>query len=90
MADFAALSREYAEVLEFERETWRYLGTRESAIGERFAWSPARHAQVVGHVIDLPEAMAYDPTTVTRLRRLRDRRAAQRDPNRRDTKAVRR
>lgn len=76
------LTAQQIEVLEFERLRWRYLGARETAIRERFRWSPTRHAQVVNHLIDQPAAMDYDPATVTRLRRLRDRRAQQRTASR--------
>ena len=70
------LSRLHMEVLEFERATWKYSGTRAAAILERFGWSEARHAQVVLHLIDQPAAAAYDPELVARLRRLRAQRAA--------------
>jgi hypothetical protein len=41
--------------------------------------SPTRYHQVLVRALDLPEALAYDPMLVRRLRRLRDaRRAARR------------
>lgn len=61
-------------VLSFERGRWRYAGAKEAAIHERFGWSAVRYYQVLGALLDRPEALAADPLTVKRLRRLRDAR----------------
>jgi hypothetical protein len=66
-------------VLDFERQWWKYPGARASAIRERFDWSEARYAQVVGHLIEQVAAEEYDGMLVHRLRRLREsRRGARR------------
>jgi hypothetical protein len=67
------------DVLDFERQWWRYPGARASAIRDRFDWSESRHAQVVGHLIEQTAAEEYDGLLVHRLRRLREaRRGARR------------
>jgi hypothetical protein len=61
-------------VLDFERESWKLEVTKERAIRERFGFSPARYHQLLHRVIDRPEALAYDPMLVRRLRRVREAR----------------
>ena len=61
-------------VLDFERESWKLEITKERAIRERFGFSPARYHQLLHRVIDRPEALAYDPMLVRRLRRVREAR----------------
>lgn len=74
-----ALSTLECEVLAFERVSpSRYPGTVDSLIGDRFGWSPTRYYQVLADILDRPEALAYDPQTVARLLRIRDRRRAAR------------
>lgn len=76
MADtLAPLER---EVLEFARLRWKYLGTKETAIRERFRWSLTKYSAVLNELLDRPAAVAYDAQLVDQLRRLRDRRAAAR------------
>jgi hypothetical protein len=63
------------ELLAFERQWWRYAGAKEQAIRETFGFSATRYYQLLGRLIDRPEALAHDPMLVKRLRRLRaDRR----------------
>jgi len=70
------------EVLDFEREWWRYAGAKEHAIRERFDLSATRYYQLLNRLIDDERAVAYDPMMVKRLRRMRtarqSKRAAQR------------
>jgi hypothetical protein len=66
-----ALSPRDREVLAFERQWWRYAGSKEQAVRERFDMSSTRYFQVLNALIDLPEAMALDPMLVMRLRRMR-------------------
>lgn len=61
-------------ILDFEREWWTLDGSKEAAIRARFALSPARYYQLLAALIDTPDAMAYDPLLVRRLRRTRERR----------------
>lgn len=70
------------ELLDFERQRWRYLGAKETAVRERFGLSLTRHSQMVNELIDRPEALEYDAQLVNRLRRLRDARRGQRSARR--------
>lgn len=63
------------EILDFERgQHWKYAGAKEQAIRERFGVSATRYYQWLNALIERPEALAAAPTTVKRLRRLRDQR----------------
>lgn len=67
----AALSERDREVLAFERQWWKYAGSKESAIKELFDMSSTRYYQLLNALIDDPAALAHDPMLVKRLRRLR-------------------
>jgi hypothetical protein len=69
-----ALTERDQAILDFERTWWTQPGPKEVAIKERFELSPTRYYQVLNDLLDSPEAMAYDPLVVRRLRRFRDRR----------------
>lgn len=68
------LSDRDREILNFERHWWRYAGAKEQAIRDQFGMSGTRYYQVLNALIDRPEALAYDPLLVKRLRRLRSSR----------------
>ena len=71
-ADQAArLGERDQEILEFERQWWKYAGAKETAIRESFDMSATRYYQVLNALIDRPEALAADPLLVRRLRRMR-------------------
>ena len=59
------------EILAFERQWWKYAGSKEQAIKELFDMSSTRYYQVLNALVDRPEALAADPMLVKRLRRLR-------------------
>jgi hypothetical protein len=61
-------------ILDFERSWWSEPGPKEVAIRERFELSATRYYQILGELLESPEALEYDPLVVRRLRRLRDRR----------------
>ena len=65
-------------ILDFERTWWQLDGSKESAIRERFALSTTRYYQLLNELLDSPEALAYDPLVVRRLRKLRTQRRAAR------------
>ena len=65
-------------LLDFERNWAVHQGGKEAAIAEHFGISAARYYQLIARLVDDPEAMAYDPLTVRRLRRRRDERRNQR------------
>jgi hypothetical protein len=59
------------EILAFERQWWKYAGAKEQAVRELFDMSATRYYQVLNALIDTPEALAFDPMLVKRLRRMR-------------------
>ncbi len=61
-------------ILDFERTWWSEPGPKERAIRERLDLSATRYYKVLGELLEIPEALEYDPLVVRRLRRLRDRR----------------
>ncbi|MBM6403233.1 DUF3263 domain-containing protein [Phycicoccus sp. CSK15P-2] len=65
------LSERDREILAFERQWWKYAGSKETAIKELFDMSSTRYYQVLNALIDNPVALAHDPMLVKRLRRLR-------------------
>lgn len=69
-----ALTDRERAVLVFERQWWRYAGSKEQAIREAFDLSPTRYYQLLNGLVDRPEALAADPMLVGRLRRLRSAR----------------
>jgi hypothetical protein len=65
------LSERDREILNFERQWWKYAGAKEQAVRDKFDMSSTRYYQVLNALIDRPEALAFDPLLVRRLRRLR-------------------
>jgi hypothetical protein len=65
-------------ILAFERRIWRNQGAKELEIQESFGISATRYYQVLNELIDRPEAAAFDPVLVKRLRARRSRRARRR------------
>jgi hypothetical protein len=73
-----ALDDRSRRLLDFERESWKLEISKERAIRETFGFSPARYHQLLSRVLERPEALAYDPMLVRRLRRVRDERRRRR------------
>lgn len=70
-------------MLAFEQgRWWKYAGAKESAILVEFGVSATLYYRRLNSLIDRPEALAHDPLTVRRLRRLRDGRRAARSARR--------
>jgi hypothetical protein len=69
-----ALSERDRAILDFERSWWAEPGPKEGAIRARFELSGTRYYQILGELLDSPDALAYDPLVIRRLRRMRDRR----------------
>ncbi len=76
------LSERDQQILAFERLWWKYAGAKEQAVREQFGMSSTRYYQVLNALIDKPEALAFDPLLVKRLRRLRSARQRQRSARR--------
>lgn len=70
----SALSERDRAMLDFERQWWRYAGSKEEAIRAQFEINATRYFQLLNTLLDSPDALAYDPLLVKRLRRLRDAR----------------
>ena len=69
-----SLSERDRAILDFERSWWAEGGVKETAIQERFELSASRYYELLGQLMDDPDAMTHDPLLVRRLRRLRDAR----------------
>jgi len=75
MTTTAQLTDHDREILAFERQWWKYGGSKENSIREQFDLSATRYYQQLNLLIDVPAALAYDPMLVRRLRRLRETRS---------------
>jgi hypothetical protein len=73
-----ALQDREMRILAFERRIWRNQGAKELEIQQSFGISATRYYQVLNELIDRPEAAAFDPVLVKRLRARRSRRARRR------------
>ncbi|MGX1885604.1 DUF3263 domain-containing protein [Streptomyces sp. NPDC055287] len=65
-------------VLAVERRSWPGPGAKERAMREQLGISPTRYYQLLNALLDDPHALAHDPVTVNRLRRVRDARRGRR------------
>lgn len=65
-----ALSDRDRAILDLERSWWQVDSPKSVAIRD-LGLSPTRYYQLLGALLDLPDAEAYDPLVVRRLRRLR-------------------
>ncbi|MCM0622604.1 DUF3263 domain-containing protein [Nocardioides bruguierae] len=73
-------ARDY-ERLEFGRLRFKHAGAKETAVYARWRESLTKFVARFNALLDHPDALAYDPATVTRERRLRALRAhARRNP----------
>lgn len=77
-----ALTDRDREILAFERQWWKYAGSKEQAIKELFDMSSTRYYQVLNGLINNPAALSEDPMLIKRLRRLRDQRQRTRSARR--------
>ena len=74
----ADLTDEQRAMLDFERHHWRLPGAKDDEVRERFEVSLVTYQKRLNALLDEPEAVAYAPATVRRLRRLRQKRLAAR------------
>ncbi|MER8015721.1 DUF3263 domain-containing protein [Streptomyces griseoluteus] len=70
-------SREKA-ILALERRGFPGPGAKERAIREQLGLAPVRYYQLLNALLDDERALAHDPVTVNRLRRVREVRRSQR------------
>ena len=81
-AQVTSLTDRDRRILEFERQRWKYAGAKEQAIRDLFDMSGTRYYQILNGLIDNPEALAFDPMLVKRLRRMRSSRQRARSARR--------
>ncbi|MEV7176733.1 DUF3263 domain-containing protein [Kitasatospora sp. NPDC093679] len=74
----AALTERDRAVLALEARPWRTAGAKERAIRAELDISATRYYQLLNALLDNPAALAADPVLVNRLRRIRERRRAER------------
>jgi hypothetical protein len=66
------LSDHERAVIDFEREWWQLSSTKNVEIKARFAISTSSYYRALHVLVDRPDALAYDPLTVRRLRKRRE------------------
>lgn len=76
--DEGGLSEQDRAVLAMEAHGFAGQGAKDRAIRERLGISPTRYYQLLNALLDDPRALAHDPVTVNRLRRLRQARRGRR------------
>ncbi|WP_411071221.1 DUF3263 domain-containing protein [Streptomyces sp. cmx-4-25] len=74
----AGLTEQERALLAVERRSWPGPGAKERAVRERLGLSPTRYYQLLNALLDDPRALAHDPVTVNRLRRIREERQRRR------------
>ena len=74
----AALADRERAILALERRGFPGPGVKERAIREELGLAPVRYYQLLNALLDDPRALAHDPVTVNRLRRVREARRAER------------
>lgn len=77
VADMELGSREKA-ILALERRGFPGPGAKERAIREELGLAPVRYYQLLNALLDDERALALDPVTVNRLRRIRETRRTER------------
>lgn len=81
-SEHTALSARDVEILDFERQWWKFSGAKEQGIREQFDMSATRYYQILNGLLDSPEALAHDPLLIKRLRRMRETRQRARSARR--------
>ncbi|MEV1062400.1 DUF3263 domain-containing protein [Streptomyces sp. NPDC050263] len=76
--DAGGLGERERGILALERRGFSGPGAKERAIREELDLSPVRYYQLLNALLDDTRALAHDPVTVNRLRRVRDTRRADR------------
>ena len=63
------LSQGDRELLDFEREWWRFASSKQAAVRERLECSPGTYYARLRRIVASEEAFKYDPLVVQRIRR---------------------
>lgn len=72
------LGRRRRDILALERRGFTAPGVKERVIREELGLAPVRYYQLLNALLDDPRALAHDPVTVNRLRRVRESRRRER------------
>jgi hypothetical protein len=72
------LAERERSILTLERRGFSGPGAKERAIREELGLAPVRYYQLLNALLDDPRALATDPVTVNRLRRIRESRRTER------------
>ncbi|MGW0907063.1 DUF3263 domain-containing protein [Streptomyces sp. NPDC002853] len=79
LPDDTGLSERDRAILALERRDWvTGPGAKERAVREQLGLVPVRYYQLLNALLDDPRALAHDPVTVNRLRRVRESRRGER------------
>ncbi|MGW4547521.1 DUF3263 domain-containing protein [Streptomyces violaceorubidus] len=76
--DLGELAERERRILALERRGFVGPGAKERAVREELGLAPVRYYQLLNALLDDPRALAADPVTINRLRRVRDSRRAER------------
>lgn len=76
--DEGALEARELAIIALERRGFATPGAKERAIREQLGLAPVRYYQLLNALLDDRRALAHDPVTVNRLRRVREARRAER------------
>ncbi|MGW8764184.1 DUF3263 domain-containing protein [Streptomyces sp. NPDC055815] len=79
IGDAGGLGEREQALLAVERRSWPGPGAKERAVRERLGLSPTRYYQLLNALLDDPRALAHDPVTVNRLRRVREEKQRRRE-----------
>jgi hypothetical protein len=70
-------------LIDFERDWWQLPESKTAEIRARFGFSSSSYYRALYALVDLPDAEAYDPLTVRRVRRRREQSRRERIEGRR-------
>ncbi|MFI2203711.1 DUF3263 domain-containing protein [Streptomyces sp. NPDC020192] len=70
--ELAELGTREKSILALERRSFTGPGAKERAIREELGLAPVRYYQLLNALLDDQRALAHDPVTVNRLRRVRE------------------
>jgi len=77
------LTEAQRSLLDFERHWWQLPASKTAEIQSRFGFSASSYYRALHALVDRPDAEAYDPLTVRRVRRRRERSRRERIEGRR-------
>lgn len=64
------------QILQLEKQWWRFEGAKQEAIRNQLHLSPTRYYQLLNGLLDDPAALSAEPVVVRRLQRQRQARRA--------------